>query len=224
LALWAGSASAAPLTFYFTSGTAVITASTPSNSVLGSTTVTLNGAVVVFDPSPAGPLVADLVSFSITAGTTPLIMLDNAYGGFDQIVIESVELSPGTGYATTAASGSYPIFDVDVGPVDIDAFYAASFSGGPPPAPVSGQPISSTASTLSATVLTDTMQLLMDGITLFTLDGADFGETEDLVVKADIEWFGTVPEPGTASLLGLGLAALAAGRRAHRSTGRISMC
>lgn len=221
---WAGTAGAAPITFYFDFGTAVVTASTPTNTVLGSTTVDLTGAVVVFDPSPGGPLVADLVSFSITAGPTPTINLSNAYGGFDQIVIESVTLSPDTGYATNSATGSYPIFDVDVGPVKIDALYSASLSTGPPPSPVSNVPISAVASNLSATVLTDTMQLLMNGITLFTLQGADFGEAENLVVKADIEWFGTVPEPGTGSLLGLGLAAIAGRSRLRRLSGRLPVC
>jgi hypothetical protein len=224
---WAGSAAAAPLTFTFTFGTATITASTDSVPVLGSTTVDLTGTFVVFDPAPGGPLVAELVDFAITAGPTSTISLSTPYGGYDQFVIESVTLSPGTGYATTGATGGLPIFDLDVGPIDIDAVYSASYSAGPPPPPASNVSIMATSSNLGATVLTDTMQLLMDGVTLFTLAGGDFGEAEDLVVKADIEWFGTftpIPEPGTASLLALGLAAIGVRSRGQRLSGRPRVC
>jgi ABC-type xylose transport system permease subunit len=54
--------------------------------------------------------------------------------------------------------------------------------------------------------------LTMNGVTLVALDGAAFGESEALQVIADIQ-IAMVPEPGTALLLGLSLAALSAATR-----------
>ncbi len=199
LAFCSSVAHATPQTFNFVMGTATITASTASNPVLGAVTVDLDGAFVEFDAAPAGLLVADLVDFSITTSDSGVIMLSNPWGGATEFTIVSASLTPGTGYATTGATGSLPFFTIDGGPVDITATFTTDLN------PMVEQMLGATSPTLSATMQTDLVQLGMLGITLFELPGAAFMEPEDLVVKADITWFGVVPEPSTGLLVAFGL-------------------
>ena len=59
-------------------------------------------------------------------------------------------------------------------------------------------------------------QLELNGITLGQIDPDGPGGNPPLVLKADINFTG-VPEPGTALLLGLGIAGLAGVRRSGRA-------
>jgi hypothetical protein len=56
-------------------------------------------------------------------------------------------------------------------------------------------------------------QLFLDGITLGQLDPDGPGGVPPLVLKGDFVFTGAVPEPGTALLLGFGLAGFAGLRR-----------
>ena len=60
----------------------------------------------------------------------------------------------------------------------------------------------------STTVDLNSPSLKLLGITLFSIDGAAFGESENLIVKGDFTLIGAVPEPGTAALLSLGMVSL----------------
>ena len=65
------------------------------------------------------------------------------------------------------------------------------------------------------------MVLELLGITLAELPGAAFGETDNLIVKADITWTGTVPEPSSALQFSASLLALMV-LRAMRSADSVS--
>jgi len=210
-----GSANASPVTYFFSSGHATVTATTDPGgvSVMGATSLALDGVFVEFDDGTIG-----LVDFSLTVPNSGLISLDSAYGGYDQIVIESADLSPGTGYSTLfgqlVGPGQYTFV---AGPIDINGTYSAYDSTNTNP-PVMGMNVPFTdTSLISGSVDTNLVTLELTGITLAKLPGVAFGETDDLEIKADIVFTGVVPEPGTAGLLGIGLLTMGCWRRASAS-------
>lgn len=206
--LVATSASASPITFFFTSGSAQVTATAGATPIVDAT-ITLGGVFVTFDP-----MVPEVVDFSITVPQSAPIAMLNEYGGFDTFVIESASIDPGATYSnlsvtqTGATSWSFL-----VGPIDVAGVYSASHTSGiPPPVMNIAAPFVGT-SFLNGSIDTDLMTFELLGVTLAQLPGAAFGEADDLIVKADLTWTGVVPEPGTALLLSSGLVVLAAIRR-----------
>ena len=207
----AASASATPVTFYFTSGSAHVTA-TAGGTVIMDENIALDGVFVTFDSAEP-----ELVDFSITTPQSGPIVLLNDYGGFDTFVIESAGITPGVDYSnlvmTPAGPNAPNAWNFLVGPVDVAGVYSASHSSGDPPpqnnitVPFVG------GSHLNGSIDTDLMIFELMGITLAELPGGEFGETDDLIILADLVWTGVIPEPGTALLLSSGLVGLAAMRR-----------
>jgi hypothetical protein len=210
-----GSASqAAPVTYFFDEGTAHIVAVRSSNlSVVVDDVIDLGGAFVTFDADTS-----ELTDFEINVAPTDPIMMDQVYGGFDTFVIESAALTPGVGYSSVLDVMLSPTrHALLVGPVDVVGVYSAFSSTGPPPPPVSNLPVPFTNPTgIGAIIDTEMLTLEINGITLLHLDGGVLGEPDDLIVFADIQWFGVVPEPTTATLVGLGLGLVGVARRRAR--------
>ena len=209
VALVSGTASAT--VFTFTSGTATITATAGATTILSGTIVPLTGVFVEFDSAGAG----SLDDFLITLGPTATLALDTAYGGFDQVVIESADVSPGIGFTNlfnqNLGGGLYSVL---ASPLDTNGVYSASDSTLTNP-PVNNVPVPFTdTSSINGSVNIVMGTLELTGITLTSLPAGLFpGESDDLVVKADLAFTGVVPEPGTGLLVGLGLIAIATRRR-----------
>jgi hypothetical protein len=213
LLLFALPASAVPVVYNFSSGSATITAVTSVNgtSIVGPTIVSLDGSFIEFDD-----VTISVVDLLFSFAPTGLISMANSYGGFDQFTIDAASILPGAGFATVFGAQTAPgVFDFAAFPLDIDGTYTASHTSGTPGPQTADVPFADN-SVINGTINLGTMTLTLDGITLAVLPGAAFGETEDLIVKADITFSGLVPEPGTASLLALGLVGISAQRRRRR--------
>ena len=201
----AGPATAA--TYYFTGGQAFITVQAGASTLAG-VPLSLNGISATFVEGVA----PELTSFNFTTTPNQGFTLSSAFGGYDQIVVNSAALTPGVGYtnlsATNNGGGNY---SVTVGPVHVAGIYSASYSGLGGPPPVSNIPImydNTTPLVATIDVFAGTFELL--GVTLAVLPIP--GESVPLVVKADLTFTGMtdVPEPGSLALIGLGIAGLAA--------------
>jgi len=205
LSALAGPAYAAPVTYYFTGGSALITI---PGGTLAPVALALNGISATFDEvAPA------LTSFNFTTAPNQMINLITPIGGYDQITVNSATLTPGVGYAHLAATnnggGNY---SVTVAPVHTSGIYSASYSGGPIPPAVSNIPIgfdNTTPLVATIDVFNGTFELL--GVTLASIQVGPL-PTDIITMKADLTFRGMtqVPEPVTLALIGLGLASLAA--------------
>ena len=139
------------------------------------------------------------------------LALTSPYGGYDDITIETVSLTDAVGYTSTLLSSVGSTFQVLAGPLDVAGSWAATDSTATNP-PQSGVPIGFAIPSLISAV---NGSVTMNSVTLALVDGTPFGESEPLQILADIQVV-FVPEPTTALLLGLALAALAASpRRRH---------
>jgi hypothetical protein len=195
---------ASPITFGLDHGSTTARVSV-NGFVIGTAAGKLDSGFVVLDPSTG-----TLPSFDL--GASGLVVTSSYLpGGYDTIDL-SVELTPGTGYASSA-TGSNP-WSITLGPVNVSFVGSVldTTPGGQPPIPISGVlPVSSFA----VTAVFDAGQMRLG------LFGLKIGELrfQGVVydVRADIEFVGfAVPEPAAAGLAFAGLGALAALRRRAR--------
>ena len=195
-------------TYFFTGGsvqlTAVIQGTTTSVLEPGTSpvSVSLGGSFVDFDLL-AGPY-GTITGLELIPTGSFNLDLDQTVAGFDLIQISGASLVEDLGAIGVVSGG---------GSFAIDTIMSATIAGigGPPPATFVSSLQSGSTGIMG--VSGDTLTLGLFGINLATFQNLN-NPGELIEIKADFSFIGVVPEPTTATLLGLGLAGLnAAGRR-----------
>jgi hypothetical protein len=218
--LSASVAQALPVLNTITSGLVQVQVFLGDDVLLGATfTTAVSGTVVVDEAAQS------LEALDITLGPDIPLTLSSAYGGYDNIVIETANFANGAGFSSTLISSTPSEFQVAVGPVDVSASWAGTDSSLVNP-PASGVPFGSRIPSITSIFSNG---LVMNGLALFEVDGEEFGEAEDLLVLANLNLtlssepptpvVAPVPEPSTAMLIGLSLAGLAGMKGSRLSRG-----
>jgi hypothetical protein len=198
LALGSASATATPVTYVFQSGDVTLVASSSSTVVGGPVNVGLTGVSVTVDESAL-----TIPSLTFTVGSTGTIPV--SYGTFTSFNLDNATVT-GTG-------GTLSL--VDPGPPTEYGFnmslnLSGQFDAAPPTLTNVPFSIPSAPGTGSIFIDSSTNTLVLSSITIGAIDPDGPGGLEPLLVKGDFIFVGVVPEPGTALLLGAGLAGLAA--------------
>ena len=172
--------------------------------VIGSSTgVGLMGDSITMDTAA---LTLDAIRLEIAPTT---ISLSTAFGGYDEITVESAILEGTMVFATTASTGVPTLFTVVAGPLVVNGSWGATDSNGINAA-TSGNSIVFDVLSLIAIVNTSPA-VEIDQVTINSIDGTPFGEPgKHLTIVASYNV--QTPEPGTGLLVALGLVVLAARR------------
>lgn len=200
----AGSASAAPVLYQYTTGQATITA-TAGSTTLAVKTLDLNGTFAEFDESTI-----TLTNFNFQTSPDQWLVLSTFYGGFDQVWINSANVVPGPGYGPAAPGSTLPglgHYQVSVMPVVVNGVYTAKNSVTSTtlgPVPISYTNVTPLNANIDILAGTFTLQ----GVTLGIVPVP--GEALPVIVTANLTFQGAtqVPVPEVQSF---GLAALALG-------------
>ena len=198
----ASAASAVPVVYTFTSGSVTLTATVNGVGVAGPVTFGLTGTSVTIDQSA---LYVNSISFA--AGSSPTVPISPTYAGFTAIHLDFATL---TGFGGTLTPTFPGVYDYSIGPVNVSGQFDATHTI--PANSLNNVPFGFVNPTASGTIFVSTGQIDLDGITLGQIDADGAGPLPPLILKGDFTFSG-VPEPGTALLLGMGIAGLAALRR-----------
>jgi len=201
--LSAASAEAAPITYLFTGGQVTLTATVAGNPVAGPKVVLLNGSQVTLNE----PGTFNSATFS--TGTSGSIPISPSFLGFTSMNIDFMTLTASGGTLSAFGLPGPQGYNYSIGSVVVagqfDATNVIPFSS------INNAAFSQPATPVVGQLYVDTgAQIALDGITLLQIGGPS-----GMVVKGDFLFEGAVPEPGTALLVGLGLAGVATRRRAR---------
>lgn len=206
--LFAASAQALPIAYLFTGGSVTITATVGGNPVAGPATIGLTGTVVRIDE---GALVLNRIE--LATGSSGSIAIAPPYLGFTSINIDFANLLALNGTLSLFDPGPPNGYNYSINNVAVSGQFDAT--NVIPMNSINNAPFGFVNPAASGTLYVDTnVALVLDGITIGSIDPDGPGGFDPLVLKGDFIFEGVVPEPGTAMLLALGLAGFAArGRR-----------
>ncbi len=205
--LAAGAASATPVLYSFSSGSVTITATANAIPIAAPVTLPLTGVQVTVDTSSL-----TLSSFLFTIPSSGLITFYGPVGSYTALNIDFASASASGGSLTVVPPIVNPQeYSYLIGPVSVSGQYDAV--GAPP---ITDAPFGFTNTSATGSIFIDTVlnggTLDLDGITIGTV--SPLGAPVPIVIKGDFFFEGIVPEPGTALLIGSGLAGLGlVGRR-----------
>ena len=213
-ALSAASAQALPITYLFAGGQVTITATVGGNPVAGPKTVLLTGTSVILDEG-----LLQLTNVNLAMGSSGTVPISPNYLGFTSVNIDFATLTAALGTLSPFGPPSPQGYNYAIGPVAVAGQFDAVNVN--PINTLTNQPFGFSNPSASGQVYVDTgVQIALDGITIGQIDPDGPGGAPPLVLKGDFLFEATaapIPEPGTALLLGLGIAGVAARRRARAS-------
>jgi hypothetical protein len=202
LLLAATQAKAIPVTYVFTSGSAIISVTDDLGLIGGPLTISLDGIAVTVDEATGTMVSMDLS----TSGPWILAVNPARSGGFDTITINSALLSADDG-TMTLIPGTDRAYDYTIGPVAVISDFTASvssipgsdveFAGFPANSPSAGGTLFLEGMGVGAT-------LTLDGITIAQVASPLSGT--NVRVKADFFFEGVnpIPEAHAMALFALG--------------------
>lgn len=208
VALLPGAAQAASIQYDVTAGVVEISV-VVAGTVIGTASGGVSGSLTIDDAAQS------LDGLDLQLSPNILISLSQSYGGFDLVNIEGATIASDTPFSSTLISSTAQSFTVIGTPLVVNGAYGAADINPGVLSPVANVPINFPVPSITAAI--GTSSIAFASFTLNSLDGAGFGEANDLTVLAQITVASTnltpIPEPSTALLMSLGLGLLAASRR-----------
>jgi hypothetical protein len=209
------SSSAAPITYSVNGLSSVSISVFKGATLLGVTAGQLTGSITLDNDAQT------VDAISLTTSPNMQLVLSTPYGGYDQIQIDSASLTSDVGFGQLAPPVTIGnAYQALSGGLSVQGSWSALDSGGVNPG-VSAVPISFPVQSVTSVVDASLFTVTINQVTINSLDGADFGEAENLTVVASYLLSTSsppvVPEPGTALLTGFGLVLMAASGRRNRS-------
>jgi hypothetical protein len=211
------SASAAPITYTVDGLSSVSITVFKGVTLLGTTAGQLTGSITLDN-------VAQTVNaLSLTTSADIQLTLSTPYGGYDQITINSASLTSDVGFGELSPPVTIGnAYQALTGGLSVQGAWSATDSNGIN-APASGVPINFPVQSVTSLIDASLFTVTINQVTINSLAGSTFGETENLTVVASYLLSTSspalIPEPGTALLTGFGLVLMAASRRYQRPRG-----
>ena len=151
-----------------------------------------------------------ITDFDLSFGSTALTAITPSYGGYNRVQINSLTLSPGSGYTATINTVTGPSTQMTVGPVAAASVYSASDSTSVNP-PANNVPLNFQAGSMTAIVTSGgATNIVLTGIPVAVIDPTSLTlpspETDNLIVLGQFTFSAVaVPEPSTGALMFLSL-------------------
>ena len=211
------SASAAPITYTVNGASSVSITVFKGVTILGSAFGTLTGSITLDNDAQT------VDAISLTTSPNIQFVLSTPYGGYDQITIDSASLTSDVGFGELSPPVTIGnAYQALTGGLSVQGAWSATDSNGIN-APASGVPINFPVQSVTSLIDASLFTVTINQVTINSLAGSTFGETENLTVVASYLLSTSspalIPEPGTALLTGFGLVLMAASRRYQRPRG-----